>query len=98
MSFCRPSLCDGRRKTVVETNLAARPPPQGQADHAQLAIDGKTLRATSSQPHPIHQLSCYEVSTGIVLWHCNVEEKENEISALGPLLIPPLVKGRIFTL
>ncbi len=72
--------------------------PQGQADHAHLAIDGKTLRATSSQPHPVHQLSCYEVGTGIVLWHCNVQEKENEISALKPLLIPSLVKGRIFTL
>src|SRR6266704_2274925 len=55
--------------------------PQGQADHAHLAIDGKTLRATSSQPHPVHQLSCYEVATGIVLWHCNVEEKENEESS-----------------
>ncbi len=29
--------------------------PQGQADHAHLAIDGKTLRGTSSQPHPVHQ-------------------------------------------
>ena len=46
----------------------------------------------------MHQLSCYEVATGIVLWHCNVQEKENEISALKPLLTPPLMKGRIFTL
>jgi predicted transposase YbfD/YdcC len=72
--------------------------PQGKADHAHLAIDGKTLRATTSQPHPVHQLSCYEVATGIVLWHCNVQEKENEISALKPLLTPHLIKGRIFTL
>jgi predicted transposase YbfD/YdcC len=72
--------------------------PQGQADHAHLAIDGKTLRATTSQPHPVHQLSCYEVATGIVLWHCNVQEKENEISALKPLVTPQLIKGRIFTL
>ncbi len=72
--------------------------PQGQADHAHLAIDGKPLRATSSQPHPVHQLSCYEVATGIVLWHCNVEEKENEISALKPWLTPHLIKGRIFSL
>ena len=72
--------------------------PQGYADHAQLAIDGKTLRATSSQPHPVHQLSCYEVATGIVLWHCNVQEKENEISALKPWLTQHLIKGRIFTL
>jgi predicted transposase YbfD/YdcC len=72
--------------------------PHGQADHAHLAIDGKTLRATTSQPHPVHQLSCYEVATGIVLWHCNVEEKENEMSALKPLLTPQLITGRIFTL
>jgi predicted transposase YbfD/YdcC len=72
--------------------------PQGQADHTHLAIDGKTLRATTSQPHPVHQLSCYEVATGIVFWHCNVQEKENEISALKPLLTPHLIKGRIFTL
>ncbi len=72
--------------------------PQGKADHTHLAIDGKTLRATTSQPHPVHQLSCYEVATGIVLWHCNVQEKENEISALKPLLTPHLIKGRIFTL
>ncbi len=72
--------------------------PQAQADHAHLAIDGKTLRGTTSQPHPVHQLSCYEVATGIVLWHCNVGEKENEISALKPRLSAQLIKGRIFTL
>jgi predicted transposase YbfD/YdcC len=72
--------------------------PQGQADHAHLAIDGKTLRATGSQPHPIHQLSCYEVATGIVLWHRDIQEKQNEISALKPLLAASLIKGRILTL
>ena len=72
--------------------------PQGQADHAHLAIDGKTLRATTGQAQTVHQLSCYEVSTGIVLWHRNVSEKQNEISALKPLLTASLVKGRIFSL
>jgi predicted transposase YbfD/YdcC len=70
---------------------------QSYRDHAQLAIDGKTLRATSSQAHPMHLLSCYDVTTGMVLWHCNVGEKENEISALKPLLTPSLVKGRIIS-
>jgi hypothetical protein len=55
--------------------------PQGKADHAHLAIDGKTLRATTSQPQPVHQLSCDEVATGIVLWHCNVQEQANEESS-----------------
>ena len=72
--------------------------PQGHLDHAQLAIDGKTVRATSTQAHPTHLLSCYDVTTGTVLWQCNVGEKQNEISALKPLLTPTLVKGRILTL
>lgn len=72
--------------------------PQRQADHAHLAIDGKTLRATSSQAKPIHQLSCYEVATGIVLWHRDVQEEEDEISALKPLLTTASVKGRILSL
>lgn len=73
-------------------------PPEGKADHRHLAIDGKALRATSKQDHPVHQLSCYEVSTGRVLWHCNVQEKHNEISELKPLLTPETVKGRILSL
>jgi len=71
---------------------------KGQADHAQVATLGKTLRATSHQAHPVHQLSCYEVATGIALWHCNVQEKQNEISALKPLLTTARVKGRILSL
>lgn len=71
---------------------------QSHLDHAQLAIAGKTLRATSKQGHPVHLLSCYDVITGTVLWQCNVQEKQNEISALKPLLTPSLVKGRIFSL
>jgi hypothetical protein len=62
------------------------------------AIDGKTVRATSKQEHPVHLLSCDEVTTGTILWQCNVQEKQNEISALKPLLTPALVKGRILTL
>ncbi len=69
--------------------------PQRSADHAHLAIDGKTLRATTAQPHPVHQLSCYEVATGIVLWHYTVQENQHEISALKPLLRGEVVKGRI---
>jgi len=72
--------------------------PEGKADHRHLAIDGKALRATSKQAHPVHQLSCYEVATGRVLWHCNVQEKHNEISELKPLLTTETVKGRILSL
>ncbi|MBV9230302.1 MAG: ISAs1 family transposase, partial [Chloroflexi bacterium] len=72
--------------------------PQGKADHRHLAIDGKALRSTSKHVHPVHQLSCYEVATGTVLWHCNVQEKHNEISELKPLLTVSTVKGRILSL
>lgn len=72
--------------------------PEMQVDHRQLAIDGKTIRATTKEEQPVHHLSCYEVATGIVLWHCNVGTKENEMSALKPYLTAPLVKGRILTL
>ena len=34
----------------------------------------------------------------MVLWHCNIEEKENEFSALKPLLTAAWVTGRIFKL
>lgn len=38
--------------------------PEGPADHAHLALDGKTFRATTAQPQPGHQLECYEVANG----------------------------------
>lgn len=72
--------------------------PSDKADHRHLAIDGKALRATNTTAHPVHQLSCYDVSTGRVLWHCDVQEKRNEISELKPLLTIETVKGRILSL
>jgi predicted transposase YbfD/YdcC len=69
----------------------------GRQDKAQIAIDGKTIRATTGTEEPVHLLSFYEVQTGLVLLHCQVHEKQNEISALKPLLTPALVTGRILT-
>ncbi len=69
----------------------------GRQDKAHLAIDGKTIRATTRTEGKVHLLSFYEVNTGLVLWHCQVGEKQNEISALKPLLTPALVTGRILT-
>ncbi len=78
----------------------------GQAGHEQkahLALDGKTMRGTLShsqaattQPS-VHLLSLYEVSTGIVLAQRAVQTKENEISAVPHLLLPVLIKGRIWS-
>lgn len=70
----------------------------GYLEHAHMAIDGKAVRATSKEAHPIHQLGAYDVTTGVVLFQVNVQEKQNEISALKPLLTPAFIKGRIFTL
>jgi len=70
----------------------------GHLEHAQIAIDGKAVRATSKEDQPVHQLSAYDVKTGVVLFQVNVQEKQNEISALKPLLTPSFIKGRIFSL
>jgi predicted transposase YbfD/YdcC len=91
-------LCDGKPNSAVGMNRVGRQTPPGSADHAHLAIDGKSIRATTKEDHPVHQLSGYEVATGIVLWHCDVQEKQNEISALKPLLTPTLGQGRILSL
>lgn len=70
----------------------------GHLEHAQVAIDGKTVRATSKEDQPVHQLSAYDVTTGVVLFQVNVQDKQNEIRALKPLLPPSFIKGRIFSL
>lgn len=70
----------------------------GHLEHAQVAIDGKAVRATSKEGQPVHQLSAYDVKTGIVLFQVNVQEKQNEISALKPLLTSSFIRGRIFSL
>jgi predicted transposase YbfD/YdcC len=67
-------------------------------EHTQVAIDGKAVRATSQEDQPVHQLSAYDVTTGVVLFQVNVQQKQNEISALKPLLTPAFIKGRIFSL
>lgn len=72
--------------------------PSACLEHAQVAIDGKAVRATSKESQPVHQLSAYDVTTGVVLFQVNVKEKQNEISALKPLLTPAFITDRIFTL
>ena len=67
-----------------------------------VAIDGKVLRGTGKQiyggENPQKQvLHIYEVQTGIVLHHCPIDEKQNEVSALKPLLTEVLCKGRVFS-
>jgi predicted transposase YbfD/YdcC len=67
-----------------------------------LAIDGKVLKGTGKQVYggdkpQKHILHVYEVQTGIVLHQCPIQEKQNEVSALKPLLTEVLCKGRILT-
>ena len=72
--------------------------PQGPADHRHLALDAMHTRATTSQPHPVHQLRCEAVATGSVRWQGTVGQKEQAISALHPLLPAEDVTGRLLTL
>ncbi len=67
-----------------------------------LAIDGKVLKGTGNQVYggekpQRHVLHVYEVQTGIVLHQCPIQEKQNEVSALKPLLTEALCKGRVIT-
>lgn len=72
--------------------------PVGYRQHDHVAIDGKALRATYKGGKPVHQLAAYDVKTGVVHFQVNVQDKENEISALKPLLTPAFIKGRLFSL
>jgi predicted transposase YbfD/YdcC len=70
---------------------------EGRREKAHIAIDGKTIRATTRTQEKVHLLSWYEVSTGFVLAHTQVGDKQNEISAIKPMLSAALVRGRILT-
>jgi predicted transposase YbfD/YdcC len=67
-----------------------------------VAIDGKVLKGTGKQIYggeqpQKHVLHIYEVKTGIVLHQCPIADKQNEVSALKPLLTEVLCKGQILT-
>src|SRR6516164_422287 len=70
-------------------------------DHAQVALDGKTLRGTlghvAADEPSVHLVTLYEVQTGVVLAKPAVPEKQNEISLEAVLLTPPAVHERIIT-
>src|SRR5215469_13460539 len=98
MTCSPPSSCALKPSSAAEPNPVGAETSQGYREHEHLAIDGKTLRAICTQARPVHLLSCYDVTTGPVLWQCNVQEKQNEIGALKPLITPSLVKGQVVTL
>jgi hypothetical protein len=71
-------------------------------EHVHLAIDGKALKGTGKQAYggddaQKHLLHIYEVKTGIVLEQRPIATKNNEVSALKPLLSEVLCKGRVLT-
>ncbi len=87
-----------RRCAGEPSRLAA----QSEQRAVHLAIDGKVLQGTGKQVYggenpQKHVLHVYEVQTGIVLHQCPIEQKQNEVSALKPLLTEGLCKGRILT-
>jgi predicted transposase YbfD/YdcC len=70
---------------------------EGKRVHAHVAIDGKTMRATTKTDQKTHLVSWYEVQSGRVLAQQAVAEKENEISAVSQMLCASLVQGRILS-
>ena len=92
-------------RKVAESRCGSEPSRlamQVEQRAVHLAIDGKVLRGTGNQVYggdkpQKHVLHVYEVHTGIVLHQCPIVEKQNEVSALKPLLTEVLCKGRILT-
>jgi predicted transposase YbfD/YdcC len=75
--------------------------PEAREQHAQIALDGKTLRGTLAHAAPDqprqHVVALYETQTGIVLAQQAVPDKGNEITVEATLLTPAQVQGRIVT-
>ena len=46
----------------------------GYLEHVQVA-DGKAVRATSQEAQPVHQLSSYDVNTGVVIFQGSAARK-----------------------
>jgi hypothetical protein len=85
-------------RQAAQSRLASKPGDQS----VHLAIDGKALKGTGAQAYggddpQKHLLHVYEVHSGIVLEQCPIATKNNEVSALKPLLTETLCKGRILT-
>jgi hypothetical protein len=81
------------------TRVQAREREVGQQQH--IAVDGKTLRGTqhhvAEDQKKVHQVTMYEVHTGVILKEYVVQEKEGEQTQMGELLQPQWVKGRILS-
>ena len=73
----------------------------GREAKAHLALDGKTLRGTlkheAVDQGPVHLLALYETTTGVVCGQHQVQQKENEISAVKTWLQACQVQDRIVT-
>jgi predicted transposase YbfD/YdcC len=81
---------------------AEEPNPQRRSEPVHLAIDGKALKGTGTQTYggddpQKHLLHLYEVATGIVIEQVPIATKNNEVSALKPLLNDVVCKGRVLT-
>jgi Transposase DDE domain len=73
----------------------------GEVERAVVAIDGKTVRRSSSRRHdhgPLHLVSAWASDQGLVLGHREVDGKSNEITAIPKLLDTLHLKGAIVTL
>lgn len=93
-AWCVRATTQPRTQEVLTQSTSSR--------HEHLAIDGKALKGTGSQVYggedpQQHLLHVYEVQSGIVLHQELIGKKNNEVSALKPLLTQTLCQGRILT-
>ena len=65
-----------------------------------VAFDGKTLRGTFdhfAERAAVHLVSAFDVTSGLILGHIEVGEKENEIPAVQHLLAALGLADRVVT-
>ena len=63
-----------------------------------IGVDGKTLRRSHDRKAPLHMVSAFACSNGVVLGQERTEEKSNEITAIPALLALLALKGCIVTI
>jgi predicted transposase YbfD/YdcC len=80
-------------------HLVAHLPATSQTSGEAMAIDGKTLRGSKKQGAPgVHLLSVLSHRLGLTLAQQGVDDKTNEIKAIGTILEQIVLSGRILTM
>lgn len=74
-------------------------PDQSEGVYEGVSIDGKTLRGSAKMGAPgAHLLSAFSHRLGVTLGQHAVEDKTNEIGAVGELLKGLILEGKVLTM